>query len=243
MRGMGGVPLGAFRLSLPELVLVVGLTVLVVTVSSPTKATVIRRLLVIVFGALLWSSPFEERALTNYADHMVDHLVVLFLLAPLLARDIRVRCTPVASVGAFMLLTVVLPLYHLTSLGGWVMRYSQSHDVELFSFLIAGVLFWLPVYGPGSTLTLVQRLTYVALASPIAITTGLVLWSATSTAVDTMRMPSMHVTVSDVQEGGRVMLLVGGAAMVVHLMLAVLQLWRGRSVTPVGALPDLEHAE
>jgi len=243
MHGMGGAALSGFQLSLPQLILVVALTCLVVTMSAPVKATVIRRLLLIMCGAVLWASPFEQHALTNYADHMVDHLAVLFLIAPLVARDIRVRFAPVASVGAFMLLTVVLPLYHLTSLGGWVMRYSQSHDVELFSFLVAGVLFWLPVYGPRSQLTFVQRVTYVALASPIALTTGLVLWSASSTSIDTMRMPNMRITVVDIQQGGRVMLMLGGAAMAIHLALAAISLWRGRTVAPVGSLIDLQHTK
>ena len=111
---------------------------------------------------------------------MVEHIWSCSLIAPLIAGAIKCRLSRPMATAGFFAFTLLVPLFHLTPLGNWVMKYPEGHYIELTSFLVVGVWFWLPVYGGRRTLGDQQRITYTVLALPVIATTGLVLWSSTN---------------------------------------------------------------
>lgn len=168
---------------------------------------------------VLLTSDVQGRAMTSYRCHMIEHIIVILCLAPLVAAAIPLRLSRTSATVAFLAFTVVVPVYHLTRLGGFVMGHSGGHYLELASFLVIGTWFWLPVYGPSRVLGNRQRVAYVALALPVIATTGLVEWSSTSASLATsgMGMSMPTITVADVRNGGLVMMVLGTAVMLAHL--------------------------
>ncbi|MFY9783254.1 MAG: cytochrome c oxidase assembly protein [Acidimicrobiales bacterium] len=184
---------------------------------------------------LLWSD-VQALSMSSYPSHMVEHLIVVLVIAPLIAGGTTTRVSrPMSTIG-FFAFTLLVPLFHLTPLGGWVMRYPQGHYVELIAFLVVGVWFWMPVYGGGRTLGDKQRITYTVLALPVIATTGLVLWSATASSLQSVGMDMSNITIVDVHDGGLVMMVLGTILMVAHvLVLCVRAARRQRTLRiPVG---------
>ena len=171
-------------------------------------------------GVWAVSSEVQATSMMDYKSHMIEHLVVILVIAPLLASSVsaRVVWSPLRATIGFLAFTTLVPLFHLTELGGFVMSSPVGHVVELLSFLVVGMLFWMPVYGPGSELTERQRLTYVLLATPVIATTGLVLWSSSVASLSVTNMNMSAVSLSDVHAGGMLMMIVGSAMMVAHLV-------------------------
>lgn len=169
------------------------------------------------FGVLLLSSDLQRLAMSSYTSHMLEHLLVIFLIAPLVAGAVSIPFRrSIATIG-FLAFTVLIPLYHLTPLGSWVMGQSGGHFVELASFLVVGVWFWTPVYGVRRVMGDTQRLTYTVLALPVIATTGLVLWSSTSASLSDTGMRMAMVTIGDIHSGGSVMMVWGTLLMTAHV--------------------------
>jgi cytochrome c oxidase assembly factor CtaG len=165
---------------------------------------------------LLLSSGVQALSMSSYPSHMVEHIIVILVIAPLVAGAINFPLSrPMSAVGFFSF-TLLVPLFHLTPLGSWVMKYPEGHFVELTAFFVVGVLFWIPVYG-GGALRDQQRITYTVLALPVIATTGLVLWSATASSLKSVGMDMSNVTVADVRNGGLVMMVLGTTLMVAHV--------------------------
>jgi cytochrome c oxidase assembly factor CtaG len=174
--------------------------------------------LALVLLALLLSSDVQAMSMSNYSDHMVEHLIVVLVIAPAIAGAISLPLRrPLALVG-FAAFTVLVPLFHLTVLGEWVMNYPEGHLVELVAFLFVGVWFWTPVYGVRRVMGDQQRLTYTVLALPVIATTGLVLWSASPVSLRNVGMSMSNITILDVREGGLVMMAMGTAFMLAHIV-------------------------
>jgi cytochrome c oxidase assembly factor CtaG len=187
-------------------------------------------------AVLVLSSDVQYLAMSSYPSHMIEHMLVIFLVAPLVAGAITIPLSrPFATLG-FLAFTVLIPLYHLTPLGSWVMSQSGGHYVELGSFLVVGVWFWTPVYGVRRVMGDQQRLTYVVLALPVIATTGLVLWSSTSASLDDTGMRMAMVTIGDIHSGGSVMMVWGSLLMAAHVLgIALHSTLRARAVRqPVG---------
>jgi cytochrome c oxidase assembly factor CtaG len=154
---------------------------------------------------------------------MIEHIIVVLLIAPLAAGATNVSLSrPMATVG-FFAFTFLVPLFHLTPLGSWVMQYPEGHYVELAAFFLVGVWFWIPVYGSGETLRDQQRITYTVLALPVIATTGLVLWSATTSSLQNVGMSMSNITIADVHDGGFVMMVLGTTLMLAHVTVTSLQ--------------------
>ncbi len=178
-----------------------------------------QRLLVLALIAtiLLLSSNVQAMSMTSYPSHMVEHIIVVLVIAPLVAAATSFRLSrPMSTVG-FIAFTCLIPLFHLTALGRWVMQYSGGHVVELVAFFLVGVWFWIPVYGGGESLGDQQRITYAVLALPVIATTGMVLWSATSSSLQSVGMAMSGTTIGDVRSGGLVMMVAGTAVMIIHV--------------------------
>ena len=168
-------------------------------------------------ATLLLASDVQTRSMSSYRCHMIEHIVVVLVIAPLVSATIRWPMSRTWATMAFLAFTIVVPVYHLTDLGGYVMRHPGGHAVELASFFIIGVWFWTPVYGTRREMTDFQRLVYVALAAPVIVTTGLVLWSSTASSLHTLDMNMSMIDLTDIHDGGVVMMELGGFAMAAHV--------------------------
>jgi cytochrome c oxidase assembly factor CtaG len=219
-------------------IVVAGLGFAVLLANWPRLMARQRYLLSLALGAtvLLLSSDVQALSMSSYPCHMVDHLVVVLLIAPLIAGASNIRVSRSLSTIGFLAFTLLIPLFHLTPLGSWVMRYPEGHYFELATFLVVGVWFWIPVYGSRRTLGDQQRITYTVLALPIIATTGLVLWSATASSLHSVGMDMSNITIVDVRDGGLVMMVLGTILMVAHVALLCLQaaLRQRTSRIPVG---------
>ena len=172
---------------------------------------------------LLLSSDVQALSMSNYPSHMVEHIIVVLLIAPLVAGAINYPLSrPMSTIG-FFAFTLLVPLFHLTPLGSWVMQYPGGHLVELLAFFLVGVWFWIPVYGGGRTLGDQQRITYAVLALPVIATTGLVLWSSTASSLQSVGMDMSNITIADVRNGGLVMMVLGSTMMLAHVMVLCTQ--------------------
>lgn len=154
----------------------------------------------------------------SYGAHMAEHLLVVFGLAPLAV--IAWRPAPMsrsASTSAFLLLVALMPVYHLTGIGGLVMRSVGNHVLELALFAIVGVLFWRGPY--GGTFTRMERVSYIGLALPISIFSGVALSSASRAPFALM---DMTTPLRDVHRGGLIMAEISVVLLALHLVLALL---------------------
>jgi cytochrome c oxidase assembly factor CtaG len=185
---------------------------------------------------LLLSSDVQALSMSSYPSHMVEHIIVVLVIAPLVAGAINFPLSRPTSTIGFFAFTILIPLFHLTPLGSWVMQYPEGHYVELLAFFVVGVWFWIPIYGHGSAFSDQQRIVYIVLALPVIATTGLVLWSATSSSLQNVGMHMANVTIADVRDGGLVMMLFGTTVMLTHLIVLGLRAAaRQRSLrVPVG---------
>lgn len=228
---------GTWHLSV--LILVIGIAAVVwlrIMANHRTFRELIPWSLAIVVSMVLLSSNVQATAMTSYRSHMIEHLIVILIVAPLVAGGMRWRLSRSGATCALLAFTVLVPLYHLTRMGAWVMQQQGGHVVELVSFFIVGVWFWLPVYGVNRAMTDLQRITFTFIALPVIATTGLVLWSADSDSLSSVGMAMPGMTLNQVRVGGLAMIEWGSALMIVHLialMSMALHQRRGERV-PVG---------
>lgn len=132
-------------------------------------------------------------------DHMVQHLLLIMVAAPLFAiaspLQLAWRATsgmghvvvtdalrsPVAKLFghpgvAFVLYAVLIPLSHLTSWYNLTLEHESLHNVEHLAFLVVGYLFWRQVFGNDPNayrLHPAVQFFYLFLAIPIDTFSGL----------------------------------------------------------------------
>ena len=131
-----------------------------------------------------------------FSDHMIQHLLLIMVAAPLFAAsapldlaydasnrrvqgllDGRVMQTithPLTGFGAYL---IFVPLTHLTGLFNLMLRYEWIHHTEQIGFLVVGYLFFRGAFGRerGVTIHPGLRLVYVMAAVPVDTFTGLAL--------------------------------------------------------------------
>lgn len=203
--------------------------------------------LAVVVLALL--SPVDVYSEALLSVHMVQHLLLVFVAAPLLAGS---RATtvllaglpdrPAAAlrrVGASKALRGLLhPVvaWVLFAATGWVVHFSAlfdlalrrplAHGLEHALFLSTALLFWRPVVG-REPLSYPLRLVYLALAMPQNTFLALALFSATHPLYDTyarMRRPWGPSVLDDQRLGGGLMWVAGDLTLLVAV-LAVAAAW------------------
>jgi putative copper resistance protein D len=132
-------------------------------------------------------------------DHMVQHLLLIMVAAPLFAiaspLDLAWRSTsgtahlvvtealrsPVAKffghpAVAFVLYAVLIPLSHLTSWYNLTLEHESMHNAEHLAFLVVGYLFWRQIFGSDPNayrLHPALQFFYLFLAIPIDTFSGL----------------------------------------------------------------------
>jgi putative membrane protein len=139
-----------------------------------------------------------------FYDHMIQHLMLIMLAAPLyamgaplelLARATRGRTQDLVvrmldskaaevighPITGFLLYGILIPVSHLTTLYNFTLTHDLAHDNEHLAFIVVGYLFWRPVVGIEPSRHPLHpgvRLLYLALAIPVDTFTGLALVSA-----------------------------------------------------------------
>ncbi|HEY6428927.1 MAG TPA: cytochrome c oxidase assembly protein [Acidimicrobiales bacterium] len=175
-------------------------------------------------------------------DHMVQHLLLIMVAAPLFALgspfDLAWRATsgtahlvvtealrsPVAKffghpAVAFVLYAVLIPVSHLTSWYNLTLEHENVHNAEHLAFLVVGYLFWRQLFGSDPNayrLHPALQFFYLFLAIPIDTFTGLSLAGASHEI-----FPAYFAThrawgpsyVNDLHIGGSIMWVVGDTLM------------------------------
>jgi putative copper resistance protein D len=156
----------------------------------------------VVFAAL--QTPIDAGAATSFAVHMIQHLLLTMVAAPLLVLSAPVtlalqattpqrrrrllsalHSAPVrllsAPIAAWSLFVVVLWGTHFTALYELTLRSPGIHALEHLVYLATAVLFWIPVVGldpAPAGLSHPARILYLFLAMPAMAFLGLALFSA-----------------------------------------------------------------
>ena len=185
--------------------------------------------------------------------HMIQHLMLIMVAAPLLAMgapaDLLERATTGstgrrvrAGLGSraaefvahpivdFVLYAVLIPVAHLTSFYNSAVTSAALNDVEHLLFLAVGYLFWRHVVAIEPSrhpLSPPLRLIYLALAVPVDTFTGLTLASASHELFPALS--DFHRTwgpgpVLDLHMGGAIMW-VGGDTLMFFAMIPCAILW------------------
>ena len=141
------------------------------------------------FLAVALLSPIATYAEALLSVHMVQHLLLAFVAAPLLvssgAGPVLVAGLPpavngvlrrVAASRPYRLVTQPVVAWTVFAAAGWLVHFSPLFDLALRQpvvhaaehalFLGTGLLFWLPVLGRHGELSSPGRLLYLALAMP-----------------------------------------------------------------------------
>lgn len=136
-----------------------------------------------------------------FYDHMVQHLLLIMIAAPLFTMGAPLELLTRATTGTahslvtramgskvaevighpvtgFALYAMLIPLAHLTSFYNYTLTHELAHDNEHLLFLVVGYLFWRPVVGIEPSRHPLQpglRLVYLLLAVPVDTFSGLAL--------------------------------------------------------------------
>jgi putative copper resistance protein D len=190
---------------------------------------------------------------TLFYDHMIQHLMLIMLAAPLIAMGAPLELLDRATTGTtheavtrvlgsraagvvghpitgFVLYTVLVPAVHLTGLYNTMLTNDLAHDNEHLAFLVVGYLFWRPVVAIEPSrhpLGPALRLVYLMLAVPVDTFSGLVLLSANHemfAAYDGVHRTWGPSLVGDLHAGGAIMWVAGDSLMALA-MIPVVVAW------------------
>jgi len=188
-----------------------------------------------------------------FYDHMIQHLMLIMLAAPLYAMGAPLDLAERATAGrahqvvtrmlnskvaelvghpatGFILYALLIPIAHLTSLYNFTLTHDLAHDNEHLAFLVVGYLFWRPVVAIEPTRHPLHpgvRLAYLALAIPVDTFTGLALVSAAHQMFpyyDTFHRSWGPSLVTDLHMGGSIMWM-GGDFLMAFAMIPVAVIW------------------
>jgi putative copper resistance protein D len=175
-------------------------------------------------------------------DHMLQHLILIMVAAPLFAIASPLRLAFCATSGtahlvvtealrsrvakflgnpfvAFILYAVVIPISHLTVWYNYTLTQENVHNAEHLTFLLVGYLFWRQIFGNDPNahrLHPALQFFYLFMAIPIDTFTGLSLAGASHEL-----FPAYFAThrtwgpsyVTDLHVGGDIMWVVGDTLM------------------------------
>jgi cytochrome c oxidase assembly factor CtaG len=175
-------------------------------------------------------------------DHMIQHLILIMVAAPLFAIASPLRLAFCSTSGtahivvtealrsgvakllgnpivAFILYAVVIPISHLTIWYNYTLTQESVHNAEHLVFLLVGYLFWRQIFGNDPNVHRLHpalQFFYLFLAIPIDTFTGVSLAGATHEL-----FPAYFAThrawgpsyVVDLHVGGDIMWVVGDTLM------------------------------
>jgi cytochrome c oxidase assembly factor CtaG len=175
-------------------------------------------------------------------DHMIQHLVLIMVAAPLYAVASPLRLAFNSTSGtphivvtealrsrvakflgnpivAFILYAVVIPISHLTVWYNYTLTQENVHNAEHLTFLLVGYLFWRQIFGNDPNVHRLHpavQFFYLFMAIPIDTFTGLSLAGASHEL-----FPAYFAThrtwgpsyITDLHVGGDIMWVVGDTLM------------------------------
>ncbi|HEX3947323.1 MAG TPA: cytochrome c oxidase assembly protein [Acidimicrobiales bacterium] len=182
-----------------------------------------------------------------FYDHMIQHLMLIMVAAPLFAMGAPMELLERATTGRahrvvekamgsrlaelvahpvvdFLLYAILIPVCHLTSFYNFTLTHEPAHDGEHLLFLVIGYLFWRHVVAIEPTrhpLHPAVRMLYLALAVPVDTFTGLALASASHElfpAYDTVGRTWGPSLVQDLHIGGVIMWVCGDSLMLLAMV-------------------------
>lgn len=184
--------------------------------------------------------------MSRHAAHMVQHLLLIMVAAPLFAfaapLELLRRAVPACErlfqtlpvrivlnpIIGFALYAVFIPASHLSGLFDLMLRSMWFHHFEQIAFLVSGYLFFRHAIGVENESELHPglRLVYVMAAVPIDTVTGLALAMSSHNPfpsyLNSMRSP--HEILSDIHLGGAIMW-IGGDALMLLLLIPLVVRW------------------
>ena len=192
---------------------------------------------------VLASSPWIERiAEESFTGHMVQHLIVIALAAPLLVlaqpvRTVSVWVPPTATgrrLGALwhrgaavigpLVFVVVLFATHLTSIYDRALHDRWVHEVEHAAYLLGAVLTWAALVGAGRRSASAARVGAAFGLGVGGAVLGMILLSATEPLVPTYEARLGAARALTDQRTAAALMWVGG--MVTTVPLLVIAVWR-----------------
>jgi putative membrane protein len=176
--------------------------------------------------AVIWTGPLLDVYARSFTAHMLAHMGVVAVAAPLLALGIAgTRWDPTvrhpllfAAVPASLVELVAVWAWHMPALRGWVEASAIGTAIEQASFLAAGLLLWLACLGHdargqarqgavGAFALLLTSVHMTLLGALLALTPRPLYGIGEVTCL------GLELTAEqDQQAGGVIMLLVGAAA-------------------------------
>jgi putative copper resistance protein D len=185
-----------------------------------------------------------------FSDHMVQHLLLIMVAAPLFALsapldlayqagnatirrwlDSQLMAGVTHPLFAFALYFFFIPFTHLTGFMNLMMQHEWIHHVEQIGFIVVGYLFFRAAFGleRGFKLHPGLRLVYVMAAVPVDTFTGLVL--SMSSRVPFSTYAAMAPTgssaawqLSNIKLGGGIMW-IGGDALMLLACVPIAVMW------------------
>jgi cytochrome c oxidase assembly factor CtaG len=174
-----------------------------------------------------------------FSDHMIQHLLLIMVAAPLFALsapldlayeagsdgvrrilDGRVMTLVTQPLFGFAAYFIFIPLTHLTGLFNLMMEHEWVHHLEQIGFLLVGYLFFRVAFGleRGTTIHRGLRLVFVMAAVPVDTFTGLALAMSSHTPFPAYRaMAPAGSTktgiLNNIHLGGAIMWIGGDALM------------------------------
>ena len=220
---------------------------------SPRRTLAFLGAMVLVFVAIELVIGVYDSEL--YWDHMVQHLLLIMVSAPLIAMGAPLELLREATGGSlhkvvvraldskvaevilhplfgFVLYAVTIPVAHLTQFYNYTLVNDSVHDQEHLLFLVVGYLFWRPVVAIEPTrhpLNPWLRLVYLMAAVPVDTFCGLALTSATHELFpfyNTFRRSWGPSLLTDLHIGGSIMWVAGDTLMLLAMIPVVVQLVR-----------------
>jgi cytochrome c oxidase assembly factor CtaG len=201
--------------------------------------------------AVALQSGIERYDTTLFSVHMVQHLLLMLVAAPLIALaapvtqllraaspSVRARwllpvlhSTPVAAIGhpivAWLTFTVVLWFSHFSPLFDAALEDRGVHELEHGLYLVASLLFWWPVVAADPArrrMPFPARAGYLLLQLPVNSFLGMAILFAPSALYHhyaTLGSPYGITALADQQTAGGIMWLAGDVAFIVALLVLV----------------------
>lgn len=174
-----------------------------------------------------------------FSDHMIQHLMLIMVAAPLFALsapldltyatgptwvrrflDGRIMGIVTQPLFAFVAYFVFIPVTHLTGLFDLMLRHASVNHAGHICFLVVGYLFFRVAFGleRGVTIHRGLRLVYVMAAVPVDTITGLALAMSSKNPFPSYRGSSPHGSstssiLNNIHLGGAIMWIGGDALM------------------------------
>ena len=194
-------------------------------------------------------SPLAQLSEERFSLHMIQHLLLLYVVSPLLAFSApvtlalqastaafrRCRLLPALNsravkivthpVVAFTLFASVMYATHFSSVYDAALRSSAVHGAEHMLYLVASALFWWPVVRrdpvPGS-FPWPARLLYLVVALPLQSFLGLAIYSADRVLYDSyLASATPTAALADQQLAGAIMWLIGDLLNLIAIFVAL----------------------